>query len=135
MTMSNNDFLREVLRAHEIQPNSPEMRALQDARKEVEALLRDTFPDCSPTIRYGGSKAKGTMVLEDYDLDIVCYFPRDEDRAGETIEQIYFNVREALATKYRVVEKRTALRVKNQDVDLFIDVVPGRFIDASETYA
>ena len=135
MTMSNNDFLREVLRAHEIQPNSPEMRALQDARKEVEALLRDAFPDCSPTIRYGGSKAKGTMVLEDYDLDIVCYFPRDEDRAGETIEQIYFNVREALATKYRVVEKTTALRVKNQDVDLFIDVVPGRFIDASETYA
>ena len=62
--MSNNDFLREVLRAHEIQPNSPEMRALQDARKEVEALLRDAFPDCSPTIRYGGSKAKGTMVLE-----------------------------------------------------------------------
>ena len=133
--MSNNDFLREVLRAHEIQPKSTEMRALQEARGDVEALLRDAFPGCTPTIRYGGSKAKNTMVLEDYDLDIVCYFPRDERGAGETIREIYFKVRDALASKYTIVEKRTALRIKNRDVDLFIDVVPGRFIDASETFA
>src|SRR6478672_7112277 len=126
--MSNNEFLRELLRAHEIQPKSPDMRALQDAREEVETLLRDAFPDCSPTIRYGGSKAKNTMVLEDYDLDIICYFPRNEGGAGETIQEIYCNVRDALASKYTIVEKTTALRIKNRDVDLFIDVVPGRFI-------
>ncbi|MGA7323551.1 MAG: hypothetical protein WBX25_03465 [Rhodomicrobium sp.] len=131
--MSNDNFLREVLRAHEIEPDSPEMRNLQDARKEVEGVLRDAFSDCSPTIRYGGSKAKGTMVLEDYDLDVVCYFPRNGSRGGETIKEIYFNVRDVLGTSYSVVEKTAALRVKNHDVDLFIDVIPGRFIDDSET--
>ena len=41
----------------------------------------------------------------------------------------------ALQKKYHVNPRTTALRVLDHDNDLHIDVVPGRFIDSSETYA
>lgn len=127
--MSNDDYLREVLRAHEVQPDSTEMKDLQAARAEIEELIRSHFDDCGPTIRYGGSKAKGTMNLEEYDLDIIVYFPRTDTAAGSSIKEIYENVQSALETRYIVEPKTTALRVKNNERDLRIDVVPGRFVD------
>lgn len=129
--MSNNDYLREVLRAQEVQPGSTEMKELENARADVEALLRREFADCSPTIRYGGSKMKNTMNLEDYDLDIICYFPRD-DTPAETIKEIYDKVLATLGKEYEVNARTTALRVIGAGVDLKVDVVPGRFIDATE---
>jgi hypothetical protein len=132
MTMTNDERLRAILRAQEVKPDGAEMKALQAARADVEALLRANFDACSPTIRYGGSKAKGTMLLDDFDLDIICYFPREDTAAGKTIEEIYGNVRKALEKKYRVDPRTTALRVLDADKDLHIDVVPGRFIDGDE---
>lgn len=133
--MTGNDFLEKVLRAQSVQPGSPEMKTLEQARADVEALVRSAFSDCSPTIRYGGSKMKNTMNLEDFDLDIIVYFPRHDTRAGKTIKEIYWNVHDALRTKYSVDPRTTALRVKDEDRDLKIDVVPGRFIDDSKTFA
>ena len=56
--------------------DSEELKTLQERRAEVEKVLRDHFEDCSPTIRYGGSKAKGTMIKEAYDLDIIRLLER-----------------------------------------------------------
>ena len=86
--MSNDDYLRDALRAQEVQPDGKEMRELQAARADIEALIRKHFEACAPTIRYGGSKAKGTMNLEDYDLDVIVYFPRTATAAGSTIKTI-----------------------------------------------
>lgn len=136
MTMSNDDYLREVLLAQDVQQDSQEMKDLQGARAEVEQLLRTRFEGCGPTIRYGGSKAKGTMNLEDYDLDIIVYFPRAETAAGKTIKEIYENVQAALESQYDAVDpKTTALRVRSKERDLKIDVVPGRFVDETKSDA
>lgn len=135
MTMTNDEQLRTILRAQEVRPDSDEMKALQEARQDVESLLRSKFASSAPRIRYGGSKAKGTMLLDEFDLDLICYFARDDEAAGKTIKEIYENVNAALRTKYRTDPRTTALRVFDHEHDLHIDVVPGRFIDGKEDYA
>ncbi len=136
--MNNNEYLQEVLRAQTLAADSEELRALQEQRAKVEKLLRDHFEKSSPTIRYGGSKAKGTMIKEAYDLDIICYFPCGDTAAGETLEDVYNNTKKALETEYWVEPKPSALRLRDRDpknlkVDFHIDVVAGRYTDDSKT--
>lgn len=123
-------FLNRVLDSQAVRSDSKEMRNLRDARLEVEQIIQSSFADCNPTIRYGGSKIKGTMNLIDYDLDLICYFPRNETMAGETIAEIYYNVANVLKRFYNVDFKTSALKLIDADGEgLRIDVVPGRFID------
>jgi len=136
--MNTNEYLQAVLKLQTLSPDSDELKNLQEHRAKVEGLLREHFEESSPTISYGGSKAKGTMVRESYDLDVISYFPHDDTSAGETLEDIYTNVREALSTKYVVEPKPSALRLKdrnpkNYGADFHIDAVPGRYTDDSKT--
>jgi hypothetical protein len=135
---TNNDYLYEVLNNQNLDPGGPEMKALQEERKKVEDILRKKF-GYSATINYGGSKAKGTMDKEAYDLDIIQYFPRDDKSAGETLEEIYNNTRDALSEDYWVEPKGSALRLTEKMPDptgkhkyTHIDVVPGRYIDGND---
>lgn len=135
--MTTNEYLTEVLKLQNLQDDSKELKDLQEHRKAVEKLLRDGFPDSSPTIRYGGSKAKGTLIKESYDLDVICYFPSDETAAGETLKEIYDNVSEAIQKDYYVTPKNSSLRLQSKDathgrVDFHVDVVPGRFVDETK---
>jgi tRNA nucleotidyltransferase (CCA-adding enzyme) len=128
--METNEYLREILKSQDLADDSDEMKDLRESRQKVESLLRESFPKASPTIRYGGSKAKGTLIKEYYDLDLIFYLPDDETSAGETLKDIYENVRKALEKEYAVVPKTSALRVRSQQqVDLHVDVVPGRYTD------
>ena len=132
--MNTNEYLQSVLKSQDLPDDSDELKELQSHRKDVEALLRKHFAASSPTIRYGGSRAKGTLIREYYDLDAICYFPHDDTAAGETLEDIYNNVEKALSTTYYVDRKTSALRLKSRDPqsfakDFHIDVVPGRFTD------
>lgn len=132
--MSDKKYLEDILESQTLDPDGQEMKDLRAHRSDVEKLLRKKFEKCSPTIRYGGSKAKGTMIREAYDLDMTCYFGRAENGAGETLQEIYENVEAALADEYLITRKPSAIRLKSKDVnqwatDFHIDVVPGRFID------
>lgn len=134
--MSANAYLNNVLAGQTVPDDSAEMKELQTHRAEVEAVIRGAFGGASPTIRYGGSKAKGTLIRESYDLDIVCYFPNGEDGAGATLKEIFENVGQALAKQYAVSPKTSALRLLSNDMnrrDFHIDVVPGRFTDETKT--
>ena len=133
--MNNNGYLQEVLHEQTLAPESDELKNLQEQRAEVEQLLRDYFDDCSPSIRYGGSKAKGTMIKAAYDLDVICYFPHDDTAAGETLEDIYENTRKALEADSWVEPKASVLRLMDRElkVDFHIDVVPGRYTDDTKT--
>jgi Second Messenger Oligonucleotide or Dinucleotide Synthetase domain len=137
MIMTPNEYLTQILKSQELKSDGDELEALQSARADVEDALRAGFSDCKPSIRYGGSKAKGTMILDDYDLDVICYFPLDDTSAGETLADIYNNVRSCLVEKDYVVQSRTtALRLRDKDGnDFHIDVVPGRFTDATKADA
>ncbi len=135
--MELEEYLKSILNSQTIAADSDEMKSLQESREEVEELLRAAFSECNPTIRYAGSKAKGTMIKESYDLDIVCYFDHEDNAAGESLEEIYNNVANFLGESYYVERKNSALRVKSKEeqTDYHIDVVPGRFIDDSKTDA
>jgi hypothetical protein len=138
--MTADEYLHEILASQALGDDSDEVKALQKHRADVEKLLCDHFKDSSPTIRYAGSKAKGTMNRESYDLDIISYFASGDTSAGETLQDIYENTREALGKKYLVEQKGSALRLKSCDpenlgVDFHIDVVPGRFTDETQTDA
>jgi hypothetical protein len=135
--MTADEYLRGVLDSQALGDDSDEVKALQKHRADVEKLIRDNFKDTALTIRYAGSKAKGTMNRESYDLDIISYVSSGDNTAGESLEDIYDNHKKALAKKYTVEPKGSALRLKGCDpenlgVDFHIDVVPGRFTDETQ---
>jgi hypothetical protein len=133
--MNPNDYLAQILEQQTFDDDEPELKELRRRRKEIEGVLRGYFSESNPSIRWGGSMAKDTMIRESYDGDMTCYFPHDEDGAGSTLEEIYDNTEEALGKECVVERKRSALRVKDPSTkaskgfaeDLHIDVVPGRF--------
>src|ERR1035437_10490550 len=99
--MNINDYLQAILAEQDLKDDSAELKELQSHRADVEKLICSKFGS-TPTVRHGGSRAKGTLIKEAYDLDIVCYFPYDSNKAGETLEEIYTNVRDCLAGTYYV---------------------------------
>ena len=137
INMETEEYLKKILENQNIANDSKEMKELQATRGNVESLLKESFEGSNPTIRYGGSKIKGTMIKESYDLDIICYFKHDDNGAGESLKDIYNSVKVALEKNYFVEPKKSALRLKSKDVqdrmDFHVDVVPGRYIDDSET--
>ncbi len=138
--MTADEYLSEVLASQALGDDSDEVKSLQKHRANVEKLIRDNFKGTVLTIRYAGSKAKGTMNKESYDLDIISYVNSGDNTAGETLEDIYNNHKTVLGNKYYVEPKGSALRLKGSDpqnlgVDFHIDVVPGRFTDETKTDA
>lgn len=136
--MRTNQYLFDVLKSQELGDDTQELKDLQKHRADVEKILRGEFKDSSPTIRYGGSKAKGTLIKDAYDLDVICYFPNDDTSAGECLEDIYTNIRKALEKDYFVIGKNSSLRLQSKDQkvanrDFHIDVVPGRYTDDTKT--
>jgi hypothetical protein len=137
--MSDDEYLNKVLEGQDLADDSEEMKELRQHRADVESVLRRKFAESNPTIRYGGSKAKGTLIKESYDLDIACYFAHDDTKPGETLEDIYNSVKAALEEEYEVEPKTSAIRLlRKKDGTEFrkgfhIDVVPGRFTDESKS--
>lgn len=128
--MMVSEYLEAVLKSQTLEEGSSELEDLRKRREDVEKVLRAKYTNPAPTIRYGGSKAKGTLIRESYDLDIICYFENDDTSAGETLEEIYNNVAKTLEKDYFVERKTSAIRLKTKEkVDFHIDVVPGRFTD------
>lgn len=122
-----NNFLANLLVCQKLDTDQED--ELKKNRDEVEELLKDKI-GTKPTIRYGGSKAKNTMIKESYDLDIVCYFPYDDK---QTLKEIFENIASILNEKYIIEEKTSALRIKYLKngiikFDYHIDVVPGKFV-------
>jgi tRNA nucleotidyltransferase (CCA-adding enzyme) len=138
--MDPNDYLNKILASQTFREDDPELENVRKRRQGIEEMLRGHFSGSKPSVRWGGSIAKGTMIREAYDGDMTCYFPHDEKEAGESLEEIYNNVAEALGERFAVERKTSALRVKDPSrkeakgfpEDLHIDVVPGRFVDAAE---
>ena len=133
--MRSQEYLENVLKRQDLKEDSEQLKNLRKHREEVDSILRDGFSAASPTIRYGGSKAKGTLILESYDLDVVFYVPHDNDQAGVTLKAIFNNVSGKLAEHYYVEPKTSAIRLrdKNDRTDFHVDVVPGRYVDDSKS--
>lgn len=130
--MNSERYLEQVLELQNLDDGSDELKALQRHRNDVETMLDTAFPRARPIYRYGGSRAKGTMNRESYDLDLLCYFANDDDEVGTTLKEIFYNVASVLTQSYQLEYKSSALRLKSavsqsRGLDFHIDVVPGRF--------
>jgi hypothetical protein len=131
--MTNNEYLDEILESQTLANDGDELKLLRKRRDDVEKLLRKEYGN-APSIRYGGSKAKNTMIIDSFDLDVICYFDNDDKTAGDTLQEIYESVAETCEDDYYIERKPSAIRLKckdskNDTEDYHIDVVPGRFVD------
>lgn len=130
--MTIEEYLNEILESQTLANDSDELKLLRQRRNDVDKLLRDKYGS-SPSVQYGGSKAKGTMVKDSYDLDVICYFENDDTIAGDTLQEIYEDVAETFEDDYYLERKPSAIRLKCKDSDdiedYHIDVVPGRYVD------
>ena len=127
--MIDEEYLRKVLQEQTLVEGGKELTSLAQHRKDVDQLLKKEFGH-GRALREGGSKAKGTMVKEAYDLDLLYYFHRDDESAGETIREVFEGVEEVLQEQYRTQRKGVAVRLLDceQGTDFHVDVVPGRFV-------
>ncbi len=129
--MTIEELLIELLDKQKLQEE--DLKILRTRRSEVETDLRNVF-GAKATIKYGGSKAKGTMIQESYDLDIVCYLNSD---VTETLEEIYEKAVSSLEKNYIIEKKKSAVRIlrtkdSRDDVSYHVDVVPGKYVDESK---
>jgi len=125
-----NDYLNGLLASQDLAPE--EEKLLQNHKKEVTDFLREEF-GADPVIKYAGSHEKGTMIKDNYDLDIVCYFPSSDSRS---LKEIRDDVTNHLSKKYTLEHKKSAERITSLAANTapngyHIDVVPGRFIEQS----
>lgn len=132
--MNTNEYLKAVLENETLKEDSAEFKALVAEEGRVRKLLEAHFAGAKPVVKTGGSHAKGTMIKSNYDLDITCYFDRADDDAGDSLEDIFENVKTALESSYLVTPKTSSLRLESRDIQTkgkytHVDVVPGRFID------
>ncbi len=130
--MTINDYLKDLLEGQNISEDDKEYTLLEEHKSEVTDYLRNEFGS-DPIIKYAGSKAKGTMLKDSYDLDIVCYFPYTDSRS---LKDIHKDVYEHLEKEYKLEKRSSAIRIldlKNSQVseDYHVDVVPGRFIEGT----
>jgi len=121
-------YLQELLNSQDLTTGQENM--LLAHKKEVTEFLRAEFGD-DPVIKYAGSHEKGTMIQDNFDLDIVCYFSSGDSRSLKDIRE---DVANHLRTKYELQSKASAERIMNLKDDktpqgYHIDVVPGRFIE------
>jgi hypothetical protein len=128
--MTNTEYLNAILEQEHLAKNSAEMNALRLERDKVAQIITNAFEKSNPSIVYGGSKAKHTMIKSSYDLDIPVYFKHDDTDCGDSLEEIYNNVKDALSGEYFVVPKNSSLRLESRNGEsknyTHIDVVPGR---------
>lgn len=128
--MNPEKYLQNLLTSQDLSPQ--QTRDLESHKKEITDFLQTEF-GTDPVIKYAGSWAKGTMIRERYDLDIVCYFPHNDSRSLKDIRQ---DVATHLKSKYLLRPKASAERILDlkgsaAPIDFHIDVVPGRFIEGS----
>lgn len=126
--MSIEKYLKDLLASQDLSKKQEE--DLQAHKKEVTDFLRAEFGD-DPVIKYAGSREKGTMICDRYDLDIVCYFPSSDTRS---LKEIREDVAKRLSTRYLTTPKASAERILDlkgatAPGDFHVDVVPGRFIE------
>ncbi len=126
--MIGHDYFAGVLEQHNILPF--QKKRLANLRDRVEKALRAKHGS-EPKIRYAGSYAKGTMIRDSFDLDIVMYFPHTDTRS---LKEMFLSVYRSLkAAGHKVQPKTVSLQIGTGA--LHVDVVPAHAHDASFKYA
>lgn len=120
--MSNEEFFNEILENQELTNN--QLENMEQLKKKVKNQLSSL--DGDPKFYDGGSLAKGTIISESYDLDVVIYWPKN---TKYTLQGISEGVGNHLKKYWTNVYDKTVAWVVPFEGNFHIDVVPGRAID------
>ncbi len=128
--MSVSDFLKELLEEEKITQTEKNIRKI---RKEIKDFLVAHYRRNGKDVDYiySGSLAKGTAIKSKYDIDIGIIF---NNKDFETLEEMFFDVKEVLEEKYgnvNVREQNVSIRVNYNGYE--IDVVPCRKINEDDS--
>jgi len=112
---------------------------MEDLSHELREMICNIKEISTVPIAYdAGSKKKGTMIKDAFDLDIVFYYP---NHTKESLEEISTILESALRTKYSTVyTKNVSIRIDfpyRNDLaahNFHVDVVPARKLRSSEDY-
>lgn len=129
--MTIGQFLNSLLEDQQIPENFE--REMEKDRERIIKTIFEIRKLLKPTIYYGGSHGKKTLIKESYDLDIVLYYPNETDCSVKEIYELIFN---QLNDEYNkeVIKKNVAIRILKRE-KYHIDVVPGKRIANSENDA
>ncbi|MCZ6688555.1 MAG: hypothetical protein O7H41_03025 [Planctomycetota bacterium] len=134
--MTGADYLNAIVEEQTLDPNGLEMEAIGREQNRVAQVLQAGLAEAAPRVENAGSVAKGTLILESYDLDLACYFRQDTSKVGDTLKDIYESVQTALSSAYKLTPRRSALTLRGRrdgtSMPFAVDVVPGRFVDEAQ---
>ncbi len=122
--MTNDQYLRSVLDAQSL--TDREIQNLRNQRDIIQGQL--SVLQGNPRFYYAGSYAKGTMIRQKYDLDIVMYWPSS---VTYTLKGIFDAVGKTLRSNHQYVNQKTVAWELPFRGDFHIDVVPGKAQDAT----
>ncbi len=120
-------YLEEVLEAQRVDGAIEE--AFRARRQAIEEGLAGGWAGGAPRFYYGGSFGKKTLIAAHFDLDLVIYFP-----AGDPKELYAAVERRLRAAGHAPSRHNVALRLAYTR-GLHVDVVPGRALDETYSYA
>lgn len=126
--MSGDEYLRQLLAQQDL--TTVQLDSLRLQRETIQRQL-SVLPG-SPRFYYAGSFGKRTMIRESFDLDLVAYWPHD---CGYPLRDIYDAVGQVLRKNWTYVTPKTVAWELPFQGGFHIDVVPGRAIDKTFTYA
>lgn len=122
-------YLEDLIDNQQVDPTS--LQSLRNARDNLETILRGSWKTGDPNFYYGGSYAKGTMIKDKFDLDLVVYFPP----CNFTVQALYEAIEARLQSNNLVTRRHNVAIRLPYEGGFHIDVVPGRAIKNDFIYA
>lgn len=132
-TFNTDKFLKRVLNAHSLQKNQDVLQPILKKRKELKTWLENTFgSSLVGKPKDAGSFFRRTAISSNSDLDIVLPFKKT---SYSSLEEMYYDVYDKINARYgstSIVEKKRksiSIVFTVGDIEIYVDVVPGREID------
>ncbi|MCF2140413.1 MAG: nucleotidyltransferase domain-containing protein [Candidatus Lokiarchaeota archaeon] len=128
--MTITEYLKELIIQQKIPDNFK--KEMQNDREKYEGIINSIENLKTPTYYWGGSYGKKTMIRESYDMDLLLYFPSEEQKS---LREIYFEVLKFIRGKEQsIIQKNVALRINKRE-GYHIDLVPAKRSSSNEDNA
>ncbi len=125
----NEDYLREILNDQNL--SQDQYKSLKDLRKSIRKRIENNFDEI-PIVYYGGSYRKKTIIRENYDLDIVMYWPPN---TSYEVGDLYRDVGSVLQSYWKELASRKVGWEIKFPGNFHIDVIPGIRDEDDRRYA
>ena len=122
--MTNEEYLQGLLKGQDLAV--AEEDALRKLRERAQKRLSNLSG--SPRFYYAGSYGKKTIIREQYDLDVVVYWPSDY---SGTLKDIFTAVGAELKKEWANASPKTIAWEIPISSGFHLDIVPGRAIDST----